>query len=69
MRRKIYNNCQKLIAKVKELQEEADKLANIAEEHLENGNELEWKDAFKESVEKDGFADGIEFALKTLELM
>ncbi len=69
MKRHLYKNCEKLITKARKLREEANKLSEVAEEHLANGNELEWEDALRESIEKDGFADGIEFALETLEFM
>lgn len=38
-----YKRCEKLLKKCEKLESEADKLNEKAEEHLSNGNELEWK--------------------------
>lgn len=54
------------IGKYQQLESEADKLNEKAEDHLSNGNELEWEEAIKEAIEKENYALGIKEALKEL---
>lgn len=61
-----YKRCEKLLRKCEKLENEADKLNEKAEEHLSNGNELEWEEAIKEAIEKENYALGIKEALKEL---
>ena len=61
-----YKRCEKLLRKCQKLESEVDKLNEKAEEHLSNGNELEWEEALKEAIEKENYALGIKEALKEL---
>lgn len=56
----------KLLKKCKKLEEESDKLNEEAEKHLSNGNELEWEECLKESIEKESYALGIKDTLREL---
>lgn len=65
----MLNRVAKLRKEADQLNIEAMKLQDAAEEQLRNGNELEWEELWSESIEKEKYSDGIMHTLRVLGLL
>ena len=61
-----YSRCEKLHDKYEKLEDEVKYLTEKAEEHLSDGNELEWENCLKKAIKKKNYALGIKDTLKEL---